>query len=57
MGRVFDVLLAIGVILFVLWLLGLLTNYTLNGYVHIALVVGIVCFVIWILGRLVGSRR
>jgi hypothetical protein len=57
MGRIIDVLLVIGIILLVLWLLGLLTSYTFNGYIHIALVVGLICAAIWIVGRLVGYRR
>jgi hypothetical protein len=57
MGRIFNVLLVIGIILLVLWLLGLLTSYTLNGYIHIALVVALICCAVWIVGRLFGSRR
>lgn len=57
MGRIVDVLLVIGIILLVLWLLGLLTSYTLGGYIHIVLVVGLVCAAVWIVVRLVGYRR
>jgi hypothetical protein len=57
MGRILDVLLVIGIILLVLWLLGLVTNYTFNGYVHIALVVALVCGGIWLVARLIGPRR
>ncbi len=41
------------VILLVLWLLGLITSYTLGGFVHILLVLAIVVFVI----NLVQGRR
>lgn len=35
-------LLAIAAILVVLWLLGLLTSYTMGGFIHVLLVVAIV---------------
>ena len=40
------------VILLVLWLLGLVTSYTLGGFIHILLVVAVVVVLI----RLIGSR-
>jgi hypothetical protein len=36
------VLYTIAVILIILWLLGLVTSYTLGGFIHILLVVAIV---------------
>ena len=45
----------IAVILLVLWLLGLVSSYTVGGFIHILLVVALVVFVIGILqGRRVG---
>jgi hypothetical protein len=41
------------VILLVLWLLGLVTSYTMGGFVHILLVLAVVVLVI----RLVQGRR
>jgi hypothetical protein len=41
------------VVLLALWLLGLVTSYTLGGFVHVLLVVAIVVFVI----RLIQGRR
>jgi hypothetical protein len=41
------------VILLVLWLLGLITSYTLGGFIHVLLVLAIVVLVI----RLVQGRR
>jgi hypothetical protein len=41
------------VILLVLWLLGLVTSYTLGGFIHILLVLAIVVVVI----RLLQGRR
>jgi hypothetical protein len=41
------------VILLVLWLLGLVTSYTLGGFVHILLLLAVVVLVI----QLVSGRR
>jgi hypothetical protein len=41
------------VILLVLWLLGLITSYTLGGFIHILLVLAVIVLVI----RLVQGRR
>lgn len=38
----FAVLYTIAVILVILWLLGMVTSYTLGGFVHILLVIAIV---------------
>jgi hypothetical protein len=41
------------VILLVLWLLGLVSSYTLGGYIHILLVIAVVVLLI----NLIGGRR
>jgi hypothetical protein len=41
------------VLLVVMWLLGVLTNYTLGGLLHILLVLAIVSFVV----RLITGRK
>ncbi len=41
------------VILLVLWLLGMVTSYTLGGFIHILLVVAIVLFLI----RVISGRN
>jgi uncharacterized membrane protein YtjA (UPF0391 family) len=41
------------VVLFVLWLLGVVTSYTLGGFIHVLLVLALVIFVI----NLVQGRR
>ena len=42
----------IAVILIVLWLLGLLTSYTMGGFIHIVLVIAIIVVVVgFIQGR------
>jgi hypothetical protein len=42
-------LLSIALILFVLWLLGLISSYTLGGFLHILLVLAIVAVLIRII--------
>lgn len=41
-----SMLVTIAVILLVLWLLGLVTSYTLGGFIHILLVVAIIMILI-----------
>jgi len=48
-----DMLWTLFVILLVLWLLGLVTSYTLGGFVHILLVVAVAVLLI----QLVTGRR
>ena len=43
-------LYTIAVILLVLWLLGLVTSYTIGGFIHILLVIAVVMFLIGIIG-------
>lgn len=35
-------LLTIGIILIILWLLGIITSYTIGGFIHILLVIAII---------------
>ena len=46
-------LYTLAVILVVLWLLGLVSSYTMSGFIHILLVVAIVM----VLVRLISGRR
>jgi hypothetical protein len=46
-------LLTLAIILIVLWLLGLISSYTLGGWIHILLVVGIIALLV----QLVAGRR
>jgi hypothetical protein len=43
----------IAVILFVLWLLGLVSSYTLGGFIHILLVLAVIAIAI----NLIQGRR
>lgn len=46
-------LATVAIILLILWALGLVTSYTLGGFIHILLVVALVVIVI----RLIQGRR
>jgi len=46
-----NLLLFIGMILAVLWLLGLVTSYTFGGAVHLLLVFAAVAIIIWAIKR------
>jgi len=46
-------LYTIAVVMILLWLLGMLNQYTMNGFVHVLLVVAL----IMVLVRVIGSRR
>ena len=43
----------VAVVLLVLWLLGLVTSYTMGGFLHILLVIAVVMILI----RLIQGRR
>ncbi|MDC7699428.1 lmo0937 family membrane protein [Vogesella indigofera] len=45
-------LTTIAVILLILWLLGLVSSYTLGGFIHILLVIAVVMFLV----RLISGR-
>jgi len=48
-----DLLWTIAIILMIMWLLGLVTSYTLGGFVHILLVLAIIVILI----RVIQGRR
>ena len=50
------ILLVIGIILLVLWVLGLVTSYTLGGVIYVALVIGLILVVIWLVQYFRGRR-
>jgi hypothetical protein len=43
----------IAVVLLILWLLGLMTSYTLGGFIHLLLVIAIIA----VLFRVISGRR
>ena len=51
--RKIFMLYTIAVILIVLWLLGLVTSYTMNGFIHVLLVIAIVV----VLLRVISGRK
>jgi Family of unknown function (DUF5670) len=48
-----DLLYTVGVVLLILWLLGLVTSYTIGGFIHILLVLAIIVILI----RVIQGRR
>ena len=46
-------LITIAVILIILWLLGLVTSYTLGGFIHVLLVIALVVIIF----RIISGRR
>jgi hypothetical protein len=46
-------LYTLAVVLIILWLLGLVSSYTMGGFIHVLLVIAVVV----ILLRLIGGRR
>ena len=51
--KVNSMLYTIALVLLILWLLGLVTSYTVGGFIHVVLVVAI----IMILFNLISARR
>jgi hypothetical protein len=52
-----NTLTTIGIVLLVLWLLGLVSSFTLGGFIHVALVIGLVLLVVGLVTRTrIGSR-
>jgi hypothetical protein len=50
------ILLVIGIILVALWMLGLVSAFTLGGFIHVALVIGIVLVIVWAINSLRARR-
>jgi hypothetical protein len=46
-------MLTIAIVLVVLWLLGVITSYTMGGLIHILLVIAVVVFLV----RVIQGRR
>jgi hypothetical protein len=51
-----NVLLVIGIVLLLLWLLGLGSSYTLGGFIYVALVIGLILVIISLVTRFRGRR-
>jgi hypothetical protein len=52
-GRSTSMLYRIAVILLIVWLLGLVSGYTLGAFVHVLLVIAVVLFLV----ALISGRR
>jgi hypothetical protein len=48
-----DMLYTIAVVLILLWLLGMVSSYTISGLIHVLLVIAIVV----VLVRIIGGRK
>lgn len=48
-----NILVTLAVVLVVLWLLGLVTSYTMGGFIHILLVIAIIVILI----RIIQGRK
>jgi hypothetical protein len=46
-------LYAIAVVLVVLWLLGLVSSYTMGGFIHVLLIIAVIVIIL----RLIGVRK
>jgi hypothetical protein len=53
MARGIKMLSTIAIVLLILWVLGLVTSYTIGGFIHILLVVAVVMILI----RVISGRR
>jgi hypothetical protein len=53
MERVTHVIMTIAIILVVLWLLGMVSAYTMGGFIHILLVLAIIIMLV----RVIQGRR
>jgi hypothetical protein len=51
LGGVTNMLETIAVILIILWLLGLVTSYTMGGFIHILLVIAVVVILLRFIRR------
>ena len=51
-----NVLLIVGIVLLVLWLLGLGSSYTLGGFIYVALVIGLILVIVALAARFRGHR-
>jgi len=45
-GRKSNMLVMVGVVLLVLWLLGLMTSYTAGGAIHVLLLIALILFAV-----------
>jgi predicted ferric reductase len=52
-NEVQSMLYTIAIVLLVLWLLGLVSSYTVGGFIHILLVVAVIMIAV----NLIGGRR
>jgi len=44
-----TLLLVIGIIMFALWALGLISRRTFGGFLHIALIIAVILIILWVI--------
>ncbi len=48
-----GIILIIGIVLFVLWLLGFAIFHILGWLIHLALIIGVILIIVWLLKKIV----
>jgi hypothetical protein len=51
-----NVILVVGIVLLVLWLVGLGSSYTLGGFIYVALLLGLILVIVSLITRFRGPR-
>lgn len=51
-----NVILTVGIVLLVLWLVGLGSRYTLGGFIYVLLLLGLILVIVSLVTRFRGSR-
>ena len=41
----------LAIVLIILWLLGMVSSYTMGGFIHILLVIAVIMFLVRLIGR------
>ena len=41
----------VAIVLIILWLLGMVSSYTMGGFIHILLVIAVIMFLVRLIGR------
>jgi hypothetical protein len=49
--RGIPMLQTIAIVLIILWLLGMVSSYTMGGFIHILLVIAVIMFLVRLIGR------
>ncbi len=47
--KVINTLFVVGMILLILWILGIITSYTMGGGIHVMLALAVIFIVVWLM--------